>query len=74
MLIRGEVYDGPSICDIYGKDLTDIEVMQKLDGEWLAMADVHVNWVAKSGRFAIKRSKYNDRGDAASTAARQKAH
>lgn len=46
--------------------------MQKLDGEWLAMADVHVNWVAKSGRFAINRSKYNDRGDAASTAARQK--
>ena len=42
---------GPSLSikDDYGADLNDLEILERLDRDFLVGADVHVKWMSKRG-------------------------
>ena len=73
--MRGRPWEGRDARarqEIYGADLAILELVKRIDQDWLACSNQTLPFLRADGRtWSIERHPYNDRGDLSSQLARK---
>ena len=64
MVVSDAAVDVIHVKDRYGHDITDLELLERIDRDYLVHSDSHVSLLAPGGVWAVSRHPMNQRGSA----------